>query len=223
MAQVVERSPSSRRKWYAAIRWLIRACDGTDALRKLVPVTRRAQPRTVTVPDASLERVLAASEPRLRFALLMARNCGLRLTTILNVAPCNVGDGRINIKSKGGTWTQVAVTKSIGGILQGVIPLCARHDKPILRQLGFEHAYQLSRRLFQVLDQLGMRKAWTFHDLRRTFAHSLYEQSHDLRVVQKQMGHTSPVHTLHYLVVERSAITQEQMEQASYQPARKVN
>ena len=214
----VGRTAASRRKWYSAIRWFIRACEGSDGLRKLVPSVRRAQPRTVTVSDEQFGLVLKASEPRLRLGLLLARNCGLRLTTILRVAPKHLSDGRINVPTKGGTWAQVHVTAEMGAVLGALCTLCPAHEKPILRQLGMEHAYQLSRRLSMTQEALGIKGAWSFHDLRRTFAHRLYESTRDLRAVQHQMAHASPQHTLHYLVVNQNETTEDNMLAASYRP-----
>ncbi len=214
----VGRTAASKRKWNGAIRWFIRACEGSDGLRKLVPVVRRAQPRTITVTDESFGIVLRASEPRLRLGLLLARNCGLRLTTILRVAPKHVCDGRINVPTKGGTWTQVRITDEMAAVLRALDVLCPAHDKPYLRQLGMEHAYQLSRRLHATQQAVEQKGAWSFHDLRRTFAHRLYESTKDLRAVQHQLAHVSPQHTLHYLVVNQTKTTEAEMLAASYVP-----
>lgn len=206
----------TKRKLYMAVRWAIRLCGGGEQLIRIVPACRRAQPRTVTAPDDQVAAILAVADPHLSLAVMLARNCGLRVATIMRLAPMHCHDGHITVPTKNSAWTNVTITPSIAAALAGLTQVCAKQGEPILGQFGLRHAYQITRRLKEAQKLCGFHRAWSFHDLRRTFAHKLYAASNnDLRLVQAQMAHTSPKSTLDYLYqLQLRQPTQAQMQAA---------
>jgi integrase len=148
--------------------------------------------------------------------MLLARHCGLRMSSIMRLAPCHVSGGIICVPAKGSAWTQVPISPAVAEALKGLAQLCASPTIPIMEQLGLRHGYQVSRRITAAQKLAGCRGCWTVHDMRRTFARHLYDATgHDLRVVQSAMAHTSPVYTLHYLCDPETRATAEQIALAA--------
>jgi len=66
-------------------------------------------------------------------------------------------------------------------------------------------------RVFNKLrNQSGLPPNYSFHSMRHTYATTLYAKTRDLRLVQKQLGHSSPVITALYAdIVESQFIIQQ--------------
>lgn len=74
-------------------------------------------------------------------------------------------------------------------------------NKPITRQ----QAYNI---LHDAGDKFGLELIGT-HTMRKTFGYHLYQQTHDITLVQKILNHTSPEVTMAYI-----GLTQESMDSA---------
>ena len=58
-----------------------------------------------------------------------------------------------------------------------------------------DHGNMLSRHFYPALKQANLHKI-RFHDLRHTYASLLIEQGENIKYIQTQLGHASPVVTL---------------------------
>lgn len=71
----------------------------------------------------------------------------------------------------------------------------ARHPDPKTR----EPANQLRAQFQRLRIKVGINRRITPHDLRRTTACAIYDQTRDLRIAQSVLGHKRLQSTLHYL------------------------
>jgi len=62
----------------------------------------------------------------------------------------------------------------------------------------------LERVFTKLKNRAGLPPHYTFHSMRHSFATMLYDKTRDLRLVQKQLGHSSPVITALYADIVES-------------------
>jgi integrase len=70
------------------------------------------------------------------------------------------------------------------------------------------HSNMLSRHFFPAMKEAGVGKI-RFHDLRHTYASLLLEQGENIKYIQTQLGHASPVVTLNVYAHLMNAVNQE--------------
>jgi integrase len=188
---------------------------GRVDLIDFIPVVREPSPRTVTVPLEEFQAVLALSEPVLAFALQIASNAGLRIGSIVRLAPKHIINNSISMPTKCSEWTNIEVTETLATMFAGLASVCREQEVPFLSHFGVRHSFQLSRRLRAAQKIANCSKRWTFHDVRRTFARALYSQTKDLIKVQNMMAHKRPDYTLHYLFDSDHRATSVELEAAA--------
>jgi integrase len=148
--------------------------------------------------------VLEAAGPKLRLALLLARDAALRISACLKLEHRHIDfeANEIAGKTKRNTNYRVAMTKRLRDELAYASHI-AKPGKPIIcvfNRYGLQpHQSSLSHELIKVKKTLGITRPWGFHDLRRTAARALYQRTGDIRKVQSLLGHTSLTSTLWYL------------------------
>ncbi len=68
----------------------------------------------------------------------------------------------------------------------------------------------MARRLKRAQERAGT-SGWTWHDLRRTAAHRLYEATGDIRDVRDLLGHHNLGSSLIYLAAQQVAVPRERL------------
>ncbi len=174
-------------------------------------------PREVTVEDADFEAVLEVASPKLRIALLLARDAALRIATICNLKHENIhfNANEIEGKTKRNTTYRVQQTERLRQELEYAVRVGIKSETLLA---SFNRAHfpptpnTLSNELWKLRGELGLHQNWSFHDLRRTAARQLYDRTKDLRKVQNLLGHTSLQSTIWYLGNNGLAPTREELE-----------
>lgn len=156
----------------------------------------RSQPRPCP-DDVVRSAYAAATDPRVRLALRIAVETGLRRAEIAALMVADVegppGGYRLRVRGKGGHVRLVPVADELADVLAG---LGTRYVFPAAT--GGHLTPRWLGRL--VTDALG-GAPWTTHTLRHRFATLAYQASTDLRAVQELLGHSSPVTTAAYTAV----------------------
>ena len=165
-------------------------------------------PRAIVATDDERERLLAAASPRLRFFLMLCADLGIRHRTATRIAIANYDrDTRaLRFTTKGNTHQALPVTDSIAQIIES-LPADADRHAPIVnllrprKQQGHPPGDnpRFLKAWNKLKEQLGIRAELHIHDLRRTAAEDVWEATHDIRIVQAQLGHRSPTTTARYL------------------------
>jgi integrase len=123
-------------------------------------------------------------------------------------------DGQVSTRTKNGGWVTVPVSARLAALVGAARAMRGphTHDTPIYRILG--HLVNaghkgtngcMSRRLKKAQKAAGTQ-GWTWHDLRRTAAHRLYEATGDLRDVRDLLGHHNLGSSLIYLAAPQRAV-----------------
>lgn len=166
-------------------------------------------PRKITATDTERERLLEAATPRMRLFLLLCADLGIRHRTAARIAPSNYDRATASLQftTKGNTHQTLPVTEAIRAMLDTIPQDAATTNTPfttLLRGSKEEGAKPgANPRMQKAWDtlkrRLGIRAELHIHDLRRTAAEDVWEATKDLRTVQAQLGHRSPVTTARYL------------------------
>ncbi len=196
-------TPSSRVSAHSRVRHVLHLL-GCPPNSDGYPIVPTVTPREVTVPDSEFTAVLDAAGPKLRLALLLARDAALRISACIKLEHRNIDfeANEITGKTKRNTNYQVEMTKRLRDELAYAAHV-AKPGKPLIctfnRYGKTPHNSSLSHELIKVKKELGITRPWGFHDLRRTSARALYKRTKDIRKVQSLLGHTSLTSTLWYL------------------------
>lgn len=193
--------PRSRYQWISdlhrfyswAIVWGHLSEDPT--LRVPRPRLRRRLPRPIGTGD--LVQAIQMAEPQMRAWLVLAAFAGLRVSEIahLNVDDILWSDRLLRILGKGDKERMVPIHPEVERVLRA-FPLPSRGRVFRRPRGGGWPANEVSREVSLYFDSLGIRA--TAHQCRHWFGTHTYRQSHDLRVVQELLGHSSPQTTATY-------------------------
>lgn len=159
-----------------------------------------AKPRPV--PEHHLQIAIACTaDPRMRAFLYLGAFAGLRCVEIARLHRSGVIDGevpRLHVLGKGNKERLV----HIGPQLLGVLEPFLHHSGYLFvqpwsgRPVSAQYVSEVISRHFQ---QLGM--PYTAHQLRHRYGTRALELTKNIRVVQEQMGHSSPATTQLYTLV----------------------
>lgn len=161
--------------------------DLIDGFRKPTYTPRPARREDVSY---ALER----APDRIRRIILLGTLAGLRRAEIAALHTDDVNDGHLRVNGKGGKVRIVPMHPRLAAELRGV------PNGPVVpNQYNGEHLtpYRIGTMLSKFLRGLGIDA--TSHQNRHRFGADSYESCHDLRTVQKLMGHASSQTTEGYV------------------------
>ena len=143
--------------------------------------------------------------------LLLCRDAALRAATAYTINASHVVRGKINVRTKNYGSITVPLGEALARMTSAAVAMAKSTTQPLVQALGAPggpgHAGAMHHRLKRAKLRAGVTSIWSFHDLRRTAAQALYEQSHDLRTVQSLLGHKQIGNTLRYLNATRVELT----------------
>lgn len=227
MAQIAEQFHGLRPHYKATLQSQLRGL-----LRRLgrpetsigIPRAIGVQPREVTVPALELEAVLRAAPPALHLALLLARDAGLRVGTIVKLRCCDCDFERRLIlgNTKNNRRFNVPMTQRLYERLLWTVAESRDPENTVLELLrptrknyGVDAMEVQLRRAKQTAKVQGN---WTFHDLRRTTARDLYTATGDIRKVQRFLSHVHLRTTFWYIGNQAIDLSPHELEAATRQP-----
>jgi integrase len=202
---------ATRHQRYSQLRRFLRWLWEYHHAPKLDGVVRRVpkpRPRNVTVRRDELETVMEKAKPSLRLWLLLCSDLGLRSGTANKISGTHYDAEKKELRfcTKGGSKQTLPVTEEIAQI---IAPLDHHTDKPYVWQLRQQdrkrgpesktYAASGLRRELKAIGESINANRFIPHDLRRTSAVAVYEETGDLRAVQQFLGHINLETTLQYL------------------------
>lgn len=218
VAEIVERYARltrwQQRDNYTGLRWCLKIM-GRDDCRPAVPMYRQPAARTVRVSDEEFNAVMAVASPVAKFAMMLARHAGLRMSAIVKLRPADVSEGHIRLRTKSMEFTDIPLSTSLESMLGGMKILCRDESQSFMSHFGVRHGFQISRRVSAAVELAGFKHRWTMHDLRRSYAHAIYLATGDLRKVQKAMSHKDTRYTLYYLSEPDVVLSQKDINKAT--------
>lgn len=155
----------------------------------------RSRPRPC--PDhVVLESFAAVTDPKVRLAIRIAVETGMRRAEIANLKPADIegrpGGYNVHIVGKGGHERAVPISDELAGLILAVTTVHVFS--------GLYGGAITPRHLGRMITR-ALPGDWTTHTLRHRFATMAYAAGNDLRAVQELLGHTSPVTTAIYTKV----------------------
>jgi integrase len=177
-------------------------------VHKAVPKFPLPAPRTIVATDDEREKLFANASPRMSFFLSLCADMGLRHRTASRITLGNY-DPRthsLTFTTKGNVHQTLPVPFHIRAIIER-LPEGSPKDEPIVNFLRQQHIGEhqpgkhprLYRSWIALKKKCGIRAELHIHDLRRTLAEDVWHATKDIRVVQAQLGHSSPTTTARYL------------------------
>ena len=146
----------------------------------------------------------AEKRDRALFELMLTTGLRVGSAVALRIEDCEFESGELRVTTmKGGRELLVYASVEVGELLTELIgerrrgwvfqgqaksPLTPRH---------------VQRRLQLWLERAGVRRAFSPHALRHTFATRLYRETRDLLLVQESLGHASVLSTTVYATAQR--------------------
>lgn len=173
-----------------------RADDPSDELPKI----RRPKPKPRPCPDRYIIAALHKATPLERVMLRLAAECGLRRAEIAKVNSRDVMDDLVGksliITGKGDKQRIVPLPDD----LAETIEQCGGWLLPG-RWCGHVEQSYVNRHISRLLPD-----GWGCHSLRHRYATKTYEQTHDLFLVARLLGHASVETTQIYVVMPDSRL-----------------
>ena len=154
------------------------------------------------VSKGALDRALILSPPKVRFALLLGARAGLRREEIASLHARHVGRDFLHITGKGGKSRRIPIHPDLRPYLDDL----ARADTWAFPSHVKPGEHVTPETICRWVSA-ALGGPWTTHSLRRRFAMSAYEGTHDLRAVQALLGHSSPATTARYIHADDDALT----------------
>ena len=194
--------PNTVSTYRTQLKMICKLCDRmhhTD-IAAVVPRVAGSQPKTLTATEDEFSRLHAFASPMMKIFLLLTRSLGMRNSEALRICPANVqpDGGTLYVRRKMDGASDIPLTPALARIFlahahQPDIPLCeAAHGAPVgAPRIAYE--WKLLKKKANVNPRL------TPHDLRRTIAKRLYDDTKDLRLVQALLGHRNIATTLRYV------------------------
>lgn len=209
---IAGRAPETRRAYVCHLRafyqWAVKNRIVTEDPSTLLtlPVVPKHLPRPIDEDDLAV--ALNAARPKMRAVLTLAAYAGLRAIEIAGLDWSDLrreldGSAFIHVRhGKGGKDRMVEVGQTVILALQAY---GIKRRGPVF--LGMDgrqiDARSVSRSANRHLARHGVEA--TLHQLRHRYGTVAYNLSRDLRMVQQQMGHSSPTTTAGYTRVSAEA------------------
>jgi hypothetical protein len=183
------------------------------------------RPRNVTVTDEEHRAILAAAPDYLRLWILLCSDLAIRSGTALILGPEHYDQTRhiFRFVTKKGAHQTMPTTDEIDLLLA---ECSMTHHASFVRQLHLRHESsggrpldptstrddQLDRQWRELLRSVGITRRIVPHDLRRTAAVAMLEETGDIRDVQALLGHRSLQSTIWYLDHDLRPVRRETLE-----------
>jgi integrase len=163
---------------------------------------------------------MAAASTSLRCWLLLCSDLAMRNATAARICPNDYDRerGTITFRTKFGTCQTLPVTAELASLFAKVP---ADADGSIAYVVHLAKGGRMKHpglAFYDLRRKLKIARQITAHDLRRTTATAIYNQTADLRKVQAVLGHKQLSTTLHYLDHRNTPVELSTLELAKLNP-----
>ena len=189
-----------RKTYVSFFRWLHESGRRPDDPSELLPVVRRPKPKPRPCPDRYIIAALHKATPLERIMLRLAAECGLRRSEIARVNSRDVMDDLLGKKPDSHRQGRQAAHRSTAG-RSGRLHRTVRR-LAAARPMGRPCRAKLCQPAYLAVaaGRVGC------HSLRHRYATKTYEQTHDLFLVARLLGHSSVETTQIYVAMPDSRL-----------------
>lgn len=152
--------------------------------------------------------------------LIMGVNTGCRIEVLLQLTPKHIKGGMCRITEfKTGkimrfelsSEVQKAIDAHINAFEIGENEYLFRSFRHKTRPLTRVRAYKI---IVTLASQAGVKYAVGCHSLRKSFGRWIYDETHDIHLVQKMLGHSHPLITQQYICLEENLVNKQRRKNA---------
>ncbi|WP_455952513.1 tyrosine-type recombinase/integrase [Arcanobacterium haemolyticum] len=174
---------------------------GTD-ISEQIPKIREELPHPHPLPDQEYLDVIASADARIRLAVRLAGEAGLRRSEVAQIHQRDLFKDflgySLRVHGKGGKERTVPLNKSLGIEIKQTLRLNGGGFLfPSRASSGHITADYLGRCVSSILPE-----GWSMHSLRHRFATACYTRTHDIRAVQELLGHSTVATTQRYVAID---------------------
>lgn len=185
-----------------ALNFLFRGLRGEEIDRRVLPPTKRPPARAVDVPSPQeIAAILAAiphPDQRLFCSFVYATGLRLREAVAVRFADLDLVAGTLLVRQgKGGAQRRSILPASLHGDLRRRAH--SRLPEALLFPPPNGSIHNLTQALCDARRRAGVVRRVTTHTLRHGFATHLHERGIGVCELQRLLGHTSVLTTMHYL------------------------
>ena len=205
-------TPTTKSSYCSRLRQVLRWLWEEHGAPKLDGAVQRfpgIRPRNVTTNRETIEALLGKASPDIQMMVLLCSDLAIRSGTAVKMGPRHYDReaGTLQFRTK----MDEALTMPITNSIENLIGRCdLSNPRPFVTQLHDQgpgnhrkndtmDVAGIRKRYNKLMDKISPNKRITFHDLRRTAAVRMYEQTGDLRMVQALIGHRNLPSTIWYL------------------------
>ena len=195
---------------------------GAKKLDDEVPQVAAIRPRNVVARRDEIDAVFALADPPVKLFILLCSDLAIRSGTAMRIAPpmFDAESCILRFRSKKNSTVTVPVTAEIAELFA---QCNLGRDTPFITQLceGRRRgrprgevmlAVSFRARFRALCKQAGIERRITPHDMRRRAAVEMYKYTHNIRKVQRLLGHASLGSTVWYLDNELEPLDTETLE-----------
>ena len=135
------------------------------------------------------------TDKRNKLIIYLFLTTGIRLSELANIRVEDIDGNKIKVKCKGGVERVITITEKCSRMIQEY----ATSDK--LFNISRKAIYDVVKKAMRDLKLNGSP-----HTLRHSFATIMYQETHDIRLVQELLGHKSIVSTQIYTHVSNESV-----------------
>ncbi|MFV0550501.1 MAG: tyrosine-type recombinase/integrase [Anaerorhabdus sp.] len=152
--------------------------------------------------------------------LITGANTGHRIERLLQFTPRNIEGGSLAIEEfKTGKKLKYEINDSLLNELDEFIEFYnisknefifktySNSIKPLTRQQAYNFIKILA-------DEVGIKYPVGAHSLRKSFGRFVYDEKHDIYVVQRLLGHENPYDTMRYICLEDNVVEKQRKKAA---------
>ncbi len=170
-------------------------------IEKTLAKVRKPQPRTTIATAEDLERLYKVANAKMRCFLAITVGHGLRRAEACRLchAMYDKQRGTITYRTKGEATNTLPATDELRKFFEMAEPVTDPNE-PLLNLIDGRTTYEsIGKQWEKLKKKAGVNPELHIHDLRRTLAVKLYYRTHDLRLVQRTLGHANLAITCGYL------------------------
>lgn len=152
--------------------------------------------------------------------LILGVNTGCRIEVLLQLTPKNLQGGCCRITEyKTNKISRYDLSDQVFALVENYIKefnvgqndYLFRTSRLSERPLTRQAAYQIIRKLGKVC---GIKYSIGCHSLRKSFGRWTYDETHDIHLVQRLLGHSSPIITQQYICLEEEFVSRQRKKTA---------
>lgn len=145
--------------------------------------------------------------------LILGVNTGCRIETLLQLTPKHIAGGCVRITEYKTNKTQkYELNSKVDSIVSDYIKWLNVTDKEYIfhtyknttKPLRREQAYRIIK---QLGDDVGIKYNIGCHSLRKSYGRFTYDETKDIHLVQRMLGHSNPMITQQYICLEDAAVS----------------